>query len=57
MYHQPYLEVIETVLNFDLPEPAEVEAIHQHVLHNTRSSDEDTWQPFEARSFTFSHSL
>lgn len=38
MYHQPYLEVVETVLAWDLPEEALADAINQQFAFMTHQS-------------------
>ena len=46
MYRQPYLEAIEVVLSWDLPEEALAHAINQQfALITQRSGDENDQEP------------
>ena len=50
MYNQHYLETINTVLAWDLPEEAIANAISQQVTRNMDLATEDTWDYYSSQS-------
>ena len=51
MNRQHYLDAIETVLAWDLPEEAFPNAIHQQII--TVFEDEDAWDSYSSQSVAF----
>lgn len=53
MNRQHYLDAIETVLAWDLPEEALTNAIHQQVFRDMGLDTEDTWDCYTRQSDSF----
>jgi hypothetical protein len=54
MNHQHYLEAVEVVLSWDLPEEALTNAINHQVMQNM-NSDEYDWDAYQSSSLSFHH--
>lgn len=55
MYHQYYLDALEVVLAWDLPDEAIANAINHQVKLNTGFDDEDIWERYPSNTLTFNH--
>ena len=55
MNRQHYLDAIETVLAWDLPEEAFTNAINHQITYNFNHEEKDVWDHFQNSSLTFSH--
>jgi hypothetical protein len=54
MNHQHYLEAVEVVLTWDLPEEALANAINHQVMQSM-NSDEYDWDAYPSSSLSFHH--
>jgi len=54
MNHQHYLEAVEVVLAWDLPDEALTDAINHQVMQNM-NSDEYDWDAYPSSSLSFHH--
>ena len=55
MNRQHYLDAIETVLAWDLPEEAIADAINHQVMQNISVEYEDIWDPYPSCTLIFNH--
>ncbi len=55
MFRQLYLEAIEVVLAWDLPDEALTDAINHQVMHHNDTDDEYGWQNYPSTSLAFNH--
>lgn len=53
MYNHAYLNAIETVLSWNLPEAAFEEAINQQVIRDLGVDDEYAWDRYTNHSYFF----